>query len=142
MAYSCCVLCCALFCVLLCYILIPGGLIYGYWALLYKASWGHGAAILSIIYFSLCIVFHVINLCLVAIALCFSGAAAMILIFLILWGVSFAIDILGLITSIHLLNSGADSCPTDGADCTLLVILFGLTVLSIPGALLPKTRRE
>ena len=37
---------------------------------------------------------------------------------------------MGLLTSIHLLNTGAQQCPVDGADCQLLIVLFAVCVFS------------
>jgi len=42
----------------------------------------------------------------------------------------FGISVIGLLTSIHLLNSGAQQCPIEGADCQLLIVLFAICVYS------------
>uniref|UniRef100_A0A914QYZ5 Uncharacterized protein n=1 Tax=Panagrolaimus davidi TaxID=227884 RepID=A0A914QYZ5_9BILA len=145
--FACIVALFATACFLICYFLVPAALTLGYWFLLYKTTWAYEVAIISIIFFGTTLVFHLASVIIGAIALCITGTAAiiampaigiagsliMLAVILLIVAVLtffFGVGILGLLTSIHLLNTGAHQCPTDGADCQLLVILFAVCVFS------------
>uniref|UniRef100_A0AC34FEB5 MARVEL domain-containing protein n=1 Tax=Panagrolaimus sp. ES5 TaxID=591445 RepID=A0AC34FEB5_9BILA len=114
-----------------CALLIHAGLIAGYWALLFKVSLAHGMAIISIIYFGFCVLFDTINGVIYAVSLCCSAKPFVVAYIFGLWAIFYGLGIWGLVASIDLLSTGSIECPADGSTCTIMVILFAISLFSV-----------
>ncbi|KAE9553042.1 hypothetical protein FO519_003761 [Halicephalobus sp. NKZ332] len=127
--------------------MIPGILTLGYWALLYHTSWAFVVSALSIIYFGINLIGHLISVGIGLIGLCCAGAVTLItcpacatspldivILILTFMFVAFVLTIQlgtsawGLFLSIDLLKSGGDTCPINTVNCEVLVILFFLSL--------------
>uniref|UniRef100_A0A915D5C8 Uncharacterized protein n=1 Tax=Ditylenchus dipsaci TaxID=166011 RepID=A0A915D5C8_9BILA len=118
-----------------------------YWYILFHTSWAHSVAIFSIVFFGISVFMHLLSAILGMITLCATGTIALLscpvggpvsCIVVVLVGAlvaflvafQFGVAIWGLIISINLLNSGAQTCSASyafGVNCTMLVVLFAVT---------------
>ncbi|KAI1703635.1 hypothetical protein DdX_14774 [Ditylenchus destructor] len=135
----------------MCYSLFVGILLtLLYWYVLYHTTWAYPVAIFSIVFFGLSTIMHVLSAILGLVTICATGTIALVslpvggpisclviaivgLFVTFIVAFQFGVAIWGLVMSINLLNSGAQTCPVhyyDGIDCGWLVVLFALTVFT------------